>query len=278
MATAKVRLEGYALHAGTTAAVELCPAVGAVTIAEGAHRARLDELSVTRTDGGVRLSDGRGLDVDLVEHFLAALGGLGIREGVAATVLGPEFPLLDGGAREFADALSAMRLPASPPGLIVARAGVVERGASSYAFLPAESVELAVEIDFAHPAVGRQRAQWAGDRDDFRQRIACARTFGFVADADALRGRDRARLFWSSDPGARAAAQRAVITYGAGDVPHESAPRGDEAARHKLLDLIGDLALYGGPPKGTIKARRPGHAATHDIVRQAFRLGLLSRR
>ena len=49
-------------------------------------------------------------------------------------------------------------------------------------------------------------------------------------------------------------------------------------ARHKLLDLIGDLALYGGPPEGRIRAARPGHAATHHIVRNALFVGLLSRR
>lgn len=278
MATARVRLEGYALHAGRAVAVELASTAGPVTIAQGARRARLDELAVTRTDAGVRVSDGGGLDVDLVEHFLAALGGLGIREGVTATVFGPEFPLLDGGAREIADALLALGLAAVPPRSIVMREGVVELAGSSYAFSPGESVELAVEIDFAHPAVGRQEARWSGDRDDFRERIAGARTFGFVEDAEALRARGRARLFWASEPEARAAAARAVVTYGLADVEDEGAPRGDEPARHKLLDLIGDLALHGGPPQGRIKARRPGHAATHDIVRRALELGLLSQR
>jgi UDP-3-O-[3-hydroxymyristoyl] N-acetylglucosamine deacetylase len=276
VATAKVRLEGYALHAGRAVAVELAACRGAVALAQGPRRARLDELAVTHADAAVRVSDGGGLDVDLVEHFLAALGGLGIREGVTATVFGPEFPLLDGGSGELADALLALELPFAPPRLVVAREGVVLLGEGSYAFSPGDSIELAVEIDFAHPAVGRQEAHWSGDRDDFRERIASARTFGFVADADALLARDRARLFWSSDPGARAAAARAVVTYGPDEGAQNAAPEGDEAARHKLLDLIGDLALYGGPPKGRIKALRPGHARTHDIVREALRLGLLS--
>jgi UDP-3-O-[3-hydroxymyristoyl] N-acetylglucosamine deacetylase len=276
---APIRLEGYALHGGSAAAVALTASAGPVRLAQGFRRAELDGLAVTNTDAAVRVSDGRGLQIDLVEHFLAALGGLGIRDGVTAEVFGPEFPLLDGGARELADALLAMGLPLAPPRLEVARAGVVELGKSSYAFEPGRAVELSVEIDFAHPAVGRQEAHWSGDPIDFRERIACARTFGFVADAAELRARDRARLFWSSDPAAREAASRAVVTYDAADAPRGgAAPARDEAARHKLLDLIGDLALYGGPPKGSIRARRPGHAATHDIVRRALDLGLLSRR
>jgi len=52
----------------------------------------------------------------------------------------------------------------------------------------------------------------------------------------------------------------------------------DEPARHKLLDLAGDLYLYGGPPEGELSARRPGHAATHEAVRRALAQGILSRR
>lgn len=278
MATRPTRLEGYALHAGTRAAVELTRSEGPVVLAQGAQRARLDELTVTHGDGAVRVSNGRGLELELVEHFLAALGGLGIREGVTATVEGPEFPLLDGGARELADALLAMGLEVAAPRLRVARAGVIARGKSSYAFAPGASVELSVEIEFDHRAVGRQTARWSGDPHDFRERIAIARTFGFTADAADLRARRRARLFWVSDSAARAAAHRAVVTYGESAGPPEAAPAPDEAARHKLLDLIGDLALYGGPPQGSIEARRPGHTATHDIVRRALDLGLLSRR
>ena len=51
----------------------------------------------------------------------------------------------------------------------------------------------------------------------------------------------------------------------------------DEVARHKLLDLIGDLAFAGGPPRGRILAKRPGHTATHRIIRDALSLGILSR-
>jgi UDP-3-O-[3-hydroxymyristoyl] N-acetylglucosamine deacetylase len=275
--TGPIRLEGFALHAGSRASVELAPHDGPVLLARGARRARLEELSVTGTDAAVRVTDGRDLDIELVEHFLAALGGLGIREGIVASVEGPEFPLLDGGARTFADALATMHPGSAPPALRVARAGTLDFGRSSYAFDVGSTVELSVAIDFSHPAIGRQEATWSGGAADFRERIASARTFGFATDGPELAARERAKLCWSTDPAAREAA-RAVVVYGSASIASADPPPGeDEAARHKLLDLIGDLALYGGPPKGSIRAARPGHAATHHIVHKALLLGLLSR-
>jgi UDP-3-O-acyl-N-acetylglucosamine deacetylase len=275
----RIRLEGYALHAGIPTTVLLAPHVGPVTLGRGPWRARLDQLRVVSTDAAVRVAGEDDTEIELVEHFLAALGGLGIREGVAATIDGPEFPLLDGGARELADALAAMHLPSAAPTLMVARASVLTYGASSYMFETGPRPEVAVEVDFAHPDIGRQRASWAGDPADFRERIARARTFGFSRDADDLRARGRAKLCWSTDPEARLALARGLLAYDADSrMPGAAPPEQDEAARHKLLDLVGDLALYGGPPQGRIVATRPGHTATHQIVPRALLLGLLCRR
>jgi UDP-3-O-[3-hydroxymyristoyl] N-acetylglucosamine deacetylase len=257
--------------------VELAPCDGPAQLAQRERRAPLGSLSVAATDGAVRVRGG-GVDIELVEHFLAAMAGLGIRDGVVATVDGPEFPLLDGGALAFTDALLALRLPRQDSSLRVARAGTLTFGESTYTFDVAPSVELSVEVAFAHPAIGRQEATWRGDPADFRERIAGARTFGFAADAARLRQSGRAKLCWSEDPAARRAAASAVVIYGETAPSVEGPlPSRDEAARHKLLDLIGDLSLYGGPPKGRVRAVRPGHAATHYIVPKALLSGLLSR-
>jgi UDP-3-O-[3-hydroxymyristoyl] N-acetylglucosamine deacetylase len=172
---APIRLEGYALHTGVRTGVEIERSAGPITLGRGTIRSPLEALCVARTDCGVAVTSGNGLEVELVEHFLAALGGLGIREGIAAVVDGPEFPLLDGGAREFADALTTLGVPWAPPPLFVARSGVFAFGASTYEFEPGPGVELSVEIDFAHPAIGVQTASWAGDAGDFRDRLAPAR-------------------------------------------------------------------------------------------------------
>jgi UDP-3-O-[3-hydroxymyristoyl] N-acetylglucosamine deacetylase len=276
---AAVRLEGFALHAGTRTAVTLRRHDGPLAFEREGHRANVDALRVVRTDFGVGVADDRGFELDLVEHLFAAFAGLGIRAGILASVEGPELPILDGGARAFGDALASLEVPVAPPALVVARRGLLEIEESSYAFEPGPAIEVGVEVRFEHPAIGTQRATWDGDAGTFRASIAPARTFGFASDRDALAARGRAGLAAEGDAATRgagaAAFREAVIVFDASS----EAPRMLEAeiAKHKLLDLIGDLALHGGPPQGRIFARRPGHTATHAVVRRALDSGILAR-
>ena len=76
--TTPIRLEGYALHSGVVTAVTLARQPGSLTWKRGPLRAELSAMRATRTDFGVRIEGGPGLAIDLVEHLLAALGGLGI--------------------------------------------------------------------------------------------------------------------------------------------------------------------------------------------------------
>jgi UDP-3-O-[3-hydroxymyristoyl] N-acetylglucosamine deacetylase len=281
--TAKVRLEGYALHAGVTTAVTLARHEGPLTFARDGHSAPLASMRIARTDFGVTLTDDRGLEIDLVEHLLAAFGGLGIRSGVLASVEGPELPLLDGGARLFANALLRLEAETQPPRVVVERPGCVAWERSSYEFAVADGTEVSVETIFDHPLLGRQRATFGGDPRQFFDEIAPARTFGFVEQASDLWLRGRARLAAQRPPDngtVPAALDGAVLIFDATGIVggQKNGQDKDEVARHKLLDLIGDLALSGGPPRGRIFARRPGHTATHRILREALSLGILSRR
>jgi len=265
-------------------AVALIRRDGPITFEQGGHRATLEQLVVQRSDAGVVLSDGHGLTIDLVEHLLAALGGLGIREGVTAVVEGAELPILDGGARAYAEALRALELPARPAEvrLAVEKSGRVSAGSSTYTFDVAEETCLSVEATFDHPAIGTERATWDGSARAFIESIAPARTFGFHADAHELWRNERAALAArSDDPRAMEAFARAVIVFDAtGHVatPGQAPPSAGEIGRHKLLDLIGDFAIYGGPPRGRVHAHRPGHTSSHRIIREALALGILSRR
>ena len=267
-AGALVQLDGKALHSGMPVRVRLATTDGPVVFRNSRGEARIDELSVVRADYGVRVAcESKGVDVDGVEHLLAALGGLAVTCGVAIEVTASELPLLDGAALAFARAVRELRPPRAAPMLRVARPGTVEVGASSYAFLPAAAVALKVEIDFAEAGIGAQRAAWDGDAGSFVEEIAWARTFGFRRDGPALMKAGRAH---GVDP----AAVMVLDDEGAVEPPGMPARPG-EFARHKLLDLVGDLYLFGGPPIGEIRAVRPGHGATHRAVAEALERGIL---
>ena len=238
---------------------------GPLVIAQRGAEARLDELRPVRTDRGVTVatSDGR-VRVDLIEHLLAAVGGLGVSGGLHVAVDADELPLLDGGALRFAEALAGLDLPRGRS-LRVAREAVIEHERSVYRFAPGPSPELRVTIEFP-PPVSRQRADWDGEAATFIARIAPARTFGWVHELEALRAVGRASAV---DLGA-------VLVFDEhGPIPGCPPPRPDEPARHKLLDLVGDLTLYGGPPLGMVDAIAPGHTATHAVLARALSLGVL---
>lgn len=262
-------LRGVALHRGGPAEVRLAAASGPITLSQRGASAALADLHVARADRGVTLAsaDGR-VRVDLVEHLFAALGGLGVSAGVHIAIDDDELPLLDGGARRFAEAVLALGVAEAPASraLTITREASIARGSALYRFAPGPRVELEVEVEFRAP-VGRQRAAWRGDADDFLERIAPARTFGWADEHAALLASGRAR----------AVDLDAVLVFDERGAIDGCRPAGEaEAARHKLLDLIGDLAIHGGPPRGAIVVSRPGHAATHAVVAEAFALGVLA--
>ena len=265
LTVSSLAVSGRGLHSGALCSVRLGRSAGPVRFATRHGVYPLASCRLLRTDQGVQLGLGEHARIDLVEHLLAALGGLGIFEGLVLEVSGPELPLLDGGARAWCFALRALGLTPSAPALEVARSVSLAVGQSQYWFWPAPSPSVEVEIDFAAPGIGQQAARWDGSASAFEATIAPARTFGFAADAARLKSAGRAAHV----------DQRAVIVLDERGYPLSQgthvAP--GELARHKLLDLIGDLYLYGGPSRGGLRARLPGHAATHGAVREALRLG-----
>jgi UDP-3-O-[3-hydroxymyristoyl] N-acetylglucosamine deacetylase len=122
-----------------------------------------------------------------------------------------------------------------------------------------------VTLEYADPRIAPDAA-WDGTPGDFVTRLAKARTFAFADEIP-----DLVRAGHASH-----AAPESVVVLGPGYVHWAGIPfTADEPARHKLLDLMGDLFLYGGPPRGHVHAFRPGHRATHTILREARRAGVV---
>ncbi len=263
----EVVLEGVGLHGGAPARAVLRATPGPFRLAQGrgaaATRADLVVASTARATT-VESRDG-SLRVGTVEHALAALAGLGVQEGLTLHVDGPELPLLDGGASAYCRALATLGLPAGRPPLRVARAATYTVGPSRYGFVPGDAVDVTVEVDL-DPRFARE-ARWQGDPGDFVRRIAPARTFARSIEVEELVRRGLARHV---DP-----ESVVVLTpEGALSAGRPFAP--DEPARHKLLDLLGDLYLHGGPPLGRVTAERPGHASSARALARALAEGVLT--
>jgi UDP-3-O-[3-hydroxymyristoyl] N-acetylglucosamine deacetylase len=273
----RVELEGRGLLGGGTCRVVLARTDrdDVRVSAGGSPFVRVGELRVVASAATTRTTTvGCGtMKLALVEHLFAALAGASVRTRLDIQVSGDEMPLLDGGAATWCAALAAIGLgedlPSSskPHGarLRVLAPGDVDVGESVYRFSVSPDVNVRVEIDFGDARIA-PTAQWGGESKDFVSRIASARTFLRFADADAMLA---AGLAAEVDP-------ESVVVL-ADDAIHAAgrAFEADEPARHKLLDLLGDLYVHGGPPFGTVHARRPGHAATHRAIALALERGIL---
>ena len=255
----EVSLAGVGLHSGLTSRVTLAPSpsgglsmglMDAAPVPLHHHLAREQRLCTA-----LQLPTGL---VRTVEHLLAALAGVGISD-MHIHVEGQEIPLLDGSALPWVDAVATVGLHplgGKRPTLVVRETACIQSGDSHVLALPYEGLRFSVAVNYPSQAIGQQFYELELTPGQFVEHVAPARTFGFQEQLDALRS---AGLIQGGS------LQNALVC----DARHWLNPPlrfTNEPVRHKLLDLIGDLALVGCFPQGHISAYRAGHALHSQLA------------
>jgi UDP-3-O-acyl N-acetylglucosamine deacetylase len=217
-----------------------------------------------------------GAVVHTVEHILSALAAMGVTDALL-DLHGPEVPIGDGSAALFTDAIAeagVRELPAMPgtapaPIRVRERIEVADRSAMIEVLPPVgpgDCLELEYRLDYgasspipAQRAVCRLTHTAGADAAGYRREVAPARTFCLLEEAQAMQKMGLFRHLSPSD----------MLVIGEDGRPIDNELRfADEPARHKLLDLIGDLALAGRPIIGRVIASRSGHALNHEAARR----------
>ncbi len=259
-------IEGIGLHTGGGARVTFKPAAGPTgyrflsPLFKEPLPARLDR--VAGTVRGTNISDGTNT-IHTVEHLLSAAAGLGI-DDLDIEITGEEPPAADGSALPFATALHRAGLAEKPgqerPTLSVGGRLEMAKGDIRFLAVPMPgSVRIKLTYAYPHKLVGRQVVDFTLTPEEYLVRVAPARTFGFSHELEALKKAGLAR--GGSLDNAVVIADTEILAKG-------GLRFADEFARHKLLDLIGDLALTGLPLKDIyIEAERPGHAANVNFAK-----------
>ena len=259
---AQVSITGIGLHSGIYTKLELrpSPAGNGITFV----RADLDGLRIPALQASTTALDYAttvGKDdvaVGTVEHLLAAVMACGITD-LDIHIDGPEVPIIDGSALPFMHLIDAAGVRSHGEGIaalrIVEPIEVVD-GEKCIRIVPANKLVLKYRIDFPHPAIGKQSFHFDFEHDNFLRRIAPARTFGFMRDVEKLRAAGLAR----------GGSVENCIVLDDGAVVNGPLRFRDEFVRHKILDLLGDLALIGRPVIGEITATRAGHAMHSQFV------------
>jgi UDP-3-O-[3-hydroxymyristoyl] N-acetylglucosamine deacetylase len=246
---------GIGLHSGNKVTLSLKPAA-----ADAGIRFRRSDLGGREVPatvshvGGINHATRLMRDtvrVDTVEHLLAAFVSLGVDNAIVE-LSSPEVPIMDGSAAPFIYLIheaGLKRLAAPKRFLKVVRPIALSRGDKRIALYPSDHFKVTYSISFDHPMLRHQSRTMHITEESFIEEIAPARTFGFLKEVEMLRQNGLAL---------GGSLENAIVL---GETGALNALRfEDEFVRHKILDVIGDMALVGYPIIGHLVAHRGGHA------------------
>jgi UDP-3-O-[3-hydroxymyristoyl] N-acetylglucosamine deacetylase len=257
----ELAFSGVGLHSGESVELKLRPS----RLRKILFR-RLD-LSGLEVEADPRRAEARNCtsllsgdaSVRTIEHLMAVLLVFGL-DSLEIELKGSEVPAFDGSAAPLAQAVleaGTVILPEKRPSVRILKTGMLKDGPASLSFSPDSDFRVTYAIEFAHPLISSQEISLRLTRKSFLEEIAPARTFGFLKDASDLKRRGLAR---------GASLENAVV------LDEEKVISGplrfpDEFVRHKVLDFVGDLGLFGHPLLGHFHAVRAGHALHLRAVR-----------
>ena len=277
------QLNGVGLHTGENVNITFKPApvnTGLVFIREdlsGDNTIEANIKYISNTDRGTNLDNGN-FKIHTSEHVLAALTGLGI-DNCFICLDGAEVPIMDGSSKEFIEAIenskiveqSELREEFFPEEEISFEC---ENTGSKISIIPNESYAIDTKIDFNTKVLGTQSATLK-NISDFKNEVSTARTFSFLHELETLlehgliKGGDlNNAIVYVDKPLAESNMDRLKKAFNKESI--SVTPNGildnlelhypNEAARHKLLDVVGDLALIGIKIRGKVIAEKPGHS------------------
>ena len=262
-----VECSGVGLHSGAPVTLRILPAPTGTGIVF--RRTDLDGFEVEAVSRNVaRVSYAtslmkKGVLISTTEHLLSALVGMGIDNAIVE-LDNLELPILDGSALPFVELIrrAGIRRQRRPRTYIrIIRTLELTEGRKFIGIYPSDRYSVSYTINFPHPLIGHESRTLELTNGQYVSTIAPARTFGFLHEAEAMRQQGLIR--GASKENALVLTRDALI-----NPPLRFA---DEFVRHKILDLIGDLALIGRQVLGNVVADRAGHAMHTALVSRLLR-------
>ena len=260
----KVSCTGIGLHSGAKIELTLCPAppnTGIVFVrTDLPHPVEIPAKPEFVVDTTLATTIGKGnVRIGTIEHLMAALAGLGI-DNCRVEVTGPEIPIMDGSAAPFVYLVktAGIELQRALKRFLVIRKPIsIVDGDKEVRLLPANQFTVSFTIDFDHPLISDQQFRMDFSDRFFHREICRARTFGFLREVEMLKKMGLAK---------GGSLENAIVIDDFSIVNPDGLRFPDEFVRHKILDSIGDMSLFGMPVIGHLVAKKSGHALNHKLV------------
>jgi UDP-3-O-[3-hydroxymyristoyl] N-acetylglucosamine deacetylase len=206
-----------------------------------------------------------GVTVSTIEHVMAALNAYGVSNALI-DIDGPEVPIMDGSAADFVFLIeSAGLIPQGVPqkALKIKKEVSLEQNNIKVSLKPSDEEGLFInfDIDFPSKAIGKEAFSLEMTKENFKEMISFARTFGFLKEIEMLR---------SMGLGRGGSLENAIVVDGDSILNPEGLKAKDEFVRHKILDAVGDLYQVGLPIIGIFEGHFSGHAHTNQLLRKLF--------
>ena len=262
-----VECRGVGLHSGAPVTLRILPAGGGTGIVF--RRVDLEDFEVEAISKNVaKVSYAtslmkQGVLISTTEHLLSAFIGMGVDNAVVE-LDNLELPILDGSALPYVEMITRVGLRQQRRKrtyLRILRPYEMREGDKFISVYPADRYSVSYAINFPHPLIGREEMQVELSNGSYVREIAPARTFGFLEQQRAMLNQGLIR----------GATRESCIVLTADGIDNPPLRFADEFVRHKILDLIGDLALFGKRILGYVKADRAGHAMHTAIVSRILR-------
>jgi UDP-3-O-[3-hydroxymyristoyl] N-acetylglucosamine deacetylase len=262
-----VECSGIGLHSGAPVQLRILPAPAGTGIVF--HRTDLDGFEVEAISRNVaRVSYAtslmkKGVLISTTEHLLSAFIGMGVDNAIVE-LDNLEVPILDGSAQPFVEMITdagVRQQRRKRVYLKILRPCEMHEGDKFIGVYPSERYSVSYAIDFPHPLIGSETFQVELSNGSYVREIAAARTFGFLEQQKAMLNMGLIR----------GASRDNCVVLTRGGIDNPPLRFDDEFVRHKVLDLIGDLALFGRRVLGYVKADRAGHALHTALVSRILR-------
>jgi UDP-3-O-[3-hydroxymyristoyl] N-acetylglucosamine deacetylase len=262
-----VACNGIGLHSGAPVSMRIVPAASGTGIVF--RRTDLDGFEVEAVSRNVaRVSYAtslmkKGVLISTTEHVLSAFIGLGIDNAIVE-LDNLELPILDGSAKPFVEMIQKAGIRKQRKArkyLKIRRELEMREGNKSIGVYPASSYSVSYSINFPHPLIGKETFEVELTNGSYLRQIAAARTFGSREDEQAMRNMGLIR----------GASRENCIVLSRDGIENGPLRFPDEFVRHKVLDLVGDLALLGKQLLGKVVADRAGHAMHTALVSRLLR-------